>query len=294
MAPKIEPTTPPTFAFDINASTARPGEALETAIRAARLADPVITGPDGRQYAMVPKDFLHHELPDDARRAPFTRQRLTVDDRMSLIAYTNRFSDKASVILADYDMGTISTRLDWHPHNQITDAFGRPGRDEHSITLKLRPSEEYARWNAFANKMHSQADFALFLEENASDILHPDAATMIEISRDFEATVGQSYKSAARLDNGDRKLMFQSETNISSGVVIPQKFSLSIPLYNGEEPEELVANFRWRPAQGDGVTLGFQWHRVEYMRRARFTLIASDTAEATGLPYFIGRQGNPT
>ena len=72
MAPKIEPTTPPTFAFDINASTARPGEALETAIRAARLADPVITGPDGRQYAMVPKDFLHHELPDDARRAPFT------------------------------------------------------------------------------------------------------------------------------------------------------------------------------------------------------------------------------
>lgn len=282
--------TPPAALTPQAIPTADPAALLATVVDAARLADPVITGPGGRTYAMVPRSQELRELSDPALLPPWPLQRLTVDDRASLVAYANRFSTPASVILADYDAGTISARLDWHPHNQM-EQKGTAAPDRHSVTLKLRPSEEFARWDGFAGKLHPQDEFAHFLEENAADVGYPEAAVMIEISRDFEATVGQTYKSSVRLDNGDRRMVFESETKAQNGIVVPQRFSLSIPIYQGESPELLVCLFRWR-AVGDGsVRLGFEWHRVEYMRQAHFAGIAARAGEETGLPVFIGRQG---
>ena len=37
-----------------------------------------------------------------------------------------------------------------------------------------------------------------------------------------------------------------------------------------------------------GLMMGFQWHRVEYQRRAHFAEIATKAAEETGLPVFAG------
>lgn len=265
-----------------------PNDALDAAIRAAILAEPLREGPDGRVWAVVPERAKLAELEDRYALPPWPEASLFLDDRRSLVTYTNRFSQpEKSVIFADYSEGTITTALDWHPHNQ-SPAFGLAAAAVHRATLKLFASEEFARWDAMAGKMHDQAEFARFLEENAADIMAPDAASMIELSRDFEATVGQTYKAATRLDNGDRKLVFTSETNVQSGVTIPQRFTLSIPVYNGEEPEDLNALFRWRAAPGGGVQLGFVWHRLEYRRRARFAAIANQVAEETGLPVVFG------
>lgn len=268
-----------------------PAAVLATVIDAARLASPVVHGPDGRQYAVIPRNHDLRELANPAILPPWPHQRVTVDDRASLVAYANRFSDPRSVLLADYDAGTISARLDWHSDNRGGEAG--PGPDKHSVTLKLRASEEFARWDGFEGQMHNQDEFAHFLEENAADVAEPEAAVMIEISRDFEATVGQTYKSSVRLDNGDRRMVFESETKAMNGIVVPQKFRLSIPVYQGERPELLTCLFRWRAAGGGKVQLGFEWHRVEYLRQAHFAAIAFQVAEDTGLPVFIGRQGDP-
>lgn len=267
-----------------------PGKALEASIAAATRANPVITGPDDTQYALIPPGFRVQELTDATRLNPWPKARITVDDQASMITYVNRFSGPRSILMADFTALTITARLDWHEDNTNgTLAPHQTGPDDHSITLKLIPSEEFVRWDKMQGKQHAQADFARFLEENAVDILFPDAASMIELSRDFEATQSNTYKSAVRLDNGDRALTFASETNAQSRIVIPQKFSLSIPVYNGEAPDELTAMFRWRPSAGTGVTLGFDWHRVEYQRRAHFQAIAFAVAENTGLPVIMGR-----
>jgi uncharacterized protein YfdQ (DUF2303 family) len=155
------------------------------------------------------------------------------------------------------------------------------------VRLTLQASEEFARWNEMEGKMHPQAAFALFLEENASDILTPEPGIMLELARDIEAVSGQSFKARTRLENGDLAFQFETESKIVSKVQAPTEFTLNIPVYHGEDPELLVAKFRWRPAP-DGLTLGFAWHRVEYMRRARFTQIATQAAEDTGLPVIMG------
>lgn len=270
---------------------ANPGETLETVLAAARIANPMIIGADGKQHVFVPEKFKLAQLPNAGELPPWTKQRVTVDDRASLVNYANRHSDPRSIILADYDALTISARLDWHPNNSIVEEHSSAAPDEHSVTLKLRPSEEFLRWDKMEGELHDQEVFARFLEENSTDVGFPEAATMIEISRDFEATVGQSYKSAVRLDNGDRALRFESETKALNDVIVPQKFTLDIPIYNGEAPDTLTAMFRWRASGGGAIRLGFQWHRVEYQRRAHFAAIATTAAEETGLPVFMGRKG---
>lgn len=267
---------------------ADPRTALDAAIEAARIASPVIEGPDGRTWAALPERIKLHDISNPHRLPSRVKQVVTVDDRTSLSAYANRYKSDQSIIIADFDALTISARLDWHDHNQA-ELFPQPGHNEHAVVLKLRPSEEFARWDAMEGKIVPQVEFARFLEENSVDVGYPEAATMVEISRDFEATVGQSYKSSTRLDNGDRKLLFETETKVQNGVVIPEKFTLSIPIYNGEEPELLTCLFRWRAQGGGGVGLGFQWHRVEYQRRAHFAQIATTASEDTGLPVYMGR-----
>ena len=266
-----------------------PREALDAAIDAARLANPVIEGKDGALHAFVPKAFDLKPLPNPYALPPHVIQAVTVDDRASLSAYANRFSDERSIIIADFDASAISARLNWHPDNQLSEDHGKAAPNTHSVTLKLRFSEEFTRWNTMAGKLHAQEDFARFLEENSADVAFPEASQMIEISRDFEATVGQSYKSSVRLDNGDRRLRFESESKAMNEVIIPQRFTLSIPIYNGEPPDTLTALFRWRAQPGGGIMLGFEWHRLEYQRRAHFLQITATAAEETGLPFFIGR-----
>lgn len=286
MAPKPTPDEAAPAAAPAPQIVAHPTESLEAVITAARLAAPVIDSPDGGFHVFVPRGFDLKPLPDVTRLSPWPQARVTVDNRASLSAYANRFSSKRSVLIADYDKGEITARLDWHADNQ---ADLSTGSNAHSVTLKLRPSEEFTRWDTFEGKVHPQDEFARFLEENAADVGEPEAATMIELSRDFEASVGQTFKSSVRLDNGDRRMVFESETKAQNGVIVPQRFHLHIPLYLGEEPDHLTALFRWR-ADGSGkVMLGFQWHRVEYMRQAHFAGIAHAAAEETGLPVFIGR-----
>lgn len=265
-----------------------PAETLETVIKALALRDAKHTGPDGRAYVALPNEFSLHELKDQAFVAPYISQNIVIDDRASLSAYANRFKDERSIILADYDALTVTAQLDWHSHNQSTDA-GSASPNKHRAVLRLRPSEEFARWDKFVKEgFHDQESFARFLEENASDVAEPDPATLIEISRDFEATVGQVYKSSTRLDNGDRKLVFDTESRATNDVVIPQQITLSMPFYNGEDPSEIVAKFRWRPSNG-AVVFALEWHRVEYHRRAHFNQIAYLAADETGLPVFVGR-----
>ncbi|MCJ8138410.1 DUF2303 family protein [Falsirhodobacter halotolerans] len=266
-----------------------PRAGIEAAIEGARLADPILRLLDGRTFALTPDKHRLQDITDPHRLPPRQIQRVTLDNRRSLSDYANRFSTAASILIADYDAMTIAAHLDFHRSNQDDEeGILLPGACKHTATFKLLPSEEFQRWDAMEGDFHPQAEFAAFLEENSVDISMPEATVMVEISRDLEATVDQSFKSSVRLENGDRKFRFETDTRVANDVVVPREFFLNIPLYNGEPPVELRAAFRFRPT-AQGLLLAFEWRRVEYQRRATFAEIAATAAEETGLPFFMGR-----
>lgn len=263
-------------------------DALRALTKAEALALKPFDAADGRQHVLIPDGYKLHDITDPHRLRPRPKGLVTVDDRASLVTYAKRHLNSDSMIFADYEKGTITARLDWHPHNQDATRFGTSGALEHSAELKLLPSEEFARWNSIQDKMLPQADFALFLEENASDIHTPEPTVMMELARDMEGTSGIVFKSRTRLTDGSHGFKFETENKLLTEVAVPDQFQLMIPVYLGEDPELLTAKFRWRPT-GQALVMGFVWHRVEYMRRARFTQIAAQVAEDTGLPWIAGR-----
>lgn len=270
---------------------AHPESALDAAIKAARLASPVIEGPHGARHILVPEGFRLEAAHDPQALPPhIVKTKVVVDQRASLSAYVNRFSERErTILIADYDAGTITGVLDWHTGNQSKDyepLLAMPR--EHSCTLKLRPSEEFKRWAEMENSFHGQAEFAAFLEENAVDVVDPEPAVLIEISRDLEGTQGVTFKSSTRLENGDRSFVYETETKARGDIKVPREFVLSIPLYDGEEPVPLRCAFRWR-INGGQLQMGFVWRRVEYQRRAHFTQIATAASEETGCPVYFGR-----
>lgn len=269
---------------------AHPESALDAAIKAARLASPVIEGPHGARHILVPEGFRLEAAHDPHALPPhIVKTAVVVDQRASLSAYVNRFSDVRSILIADYDAGSIKAVLDWHFDNAVVDGGSLdPQPREHTCTLKLRPSEEFKRWAEMENSFHGQAEFAAFLEENAVDVIDPEPAVLIEISRDLEGTQGVTFKSSTRLENGDRSFVYETETRAKGDIKVPREFVLSIPLYDGEEPVPLRCAFRWR-INGGQLQMGFIWRRVEYQRRAHFMQIATAASEETGRPVFFGR-----
>lgn len=269
---------------------AHPESALDAAIKAARLASPVIDGPHGARHILVPEGFRLETAHDPHALPPhIVKTAVVVDQRASLSAYVNRFSDARSILIADYDAGSIKAVLDWHFDNAVVDGVSLdPQPREHTCTLKLRPSEEFKRWAEMENSFHGQAEFAAFLEENAVDVIDPEPAVLIEISRDLEGTQGVTFKGSTRLENGDRSFVYETETRAKGDIKVPREFVLSIPLYDGEEPVPLRCAFRWRINSGQ-LQMGFVWRRVEYQRRAHFAQIATAASEETGRPVFFGR-----
>lgn len=265
----------------------QPREALDAAIEAARLASPVVEGPHGQRHIFVPDGFDLHHANDPHALPPHIVQAVTVDDAESLVRYTNRFSDVRSVLIADLDEMAIRSVLDWHRNNSHEGEMA-PEPCRHSATLALRESEEFRRWNAIQGELHDQMVFAEFLDENASDIVDPEPSVMLEVARDLEATQGVNFKASTRLQTGERNLSYETQTHVKGDLKVPMQFTLAIPLFEGEEPADIVASFRFRP-RSDGLKLGFVWRRVEYRRRAEFRQIAHRVAEATGRPLFFGR-----
>jgi hypothetical protein len=104
--------TTPTFDFN---------NALKAVMKGAVLADPLLTGKDGRQHALVPEGFVLTDITDPHALHPRPKAVVTVDDRASLVAYSKLHLTDKSTIFADYTAGTITTQIDWHPHNQHED-----------------------------------------------------------------------------------------------------------------------------------------------------------------------------
>lgn len=272
----------------MNNTTLDPRAALDASIDAARLATPVIEGPDGSRYAFVPSGYALNDISDPYRLPPTIKQAITFDDRDSLTTYANRFSDHRSLIIADLDAGTICAALDWHTSNNGGDTTLAAQPTSHKATLRLRVSEEFKRWDHMEGDLHKQEEFAMFIEENVSDVSDPDHSTLLEICRELEATQGATFKSGVRLDNGDRVFKYENETRVANQMAVPTEITLSIPIYHGEETTELHAKFRFRVTPS-GLHLGFRWHRVEYQRQATFRAMAYQIAENTGLPVMFGR-----
>lgn len=233
---------------------------------------------DGREVILVPDGYHVKEVAVGpvADRVIAKRQ---FHDGNSLAAYVNRFKTPDTILVADINSRCISVAIDYHGE--------AVGPVDHVATWTMLPSQEYEAWSKFEGRLHEQADFIRFMEENSLDVILPDPAKLLDLCRDFEAIKTVNFKASKRLDNGDREFTYAESTGTSDKIAVPQKLTLSMPIFYGEEAIEVVALFRYRMNDG-GLKLGYEFHRIQPVIDASFRVAAARVAEAAGLSVHFG------
>jgi uncharacterized protein YfdQ (DUF2303 family) len=250
-------------------------EGLDTLINALR-ERPVFKAENGQEQVLVPAGYSVETVSTPPEQNPI------FEDGDSLIEYANRFDDGQRVLCASTKTGSVVIALDYHV--SATDMVNR----DHTAAWQMEKSEEFKAWESWEGTLHEQEDFIRFLEENSGDVVLPDAATLLDLARDFAAIKTVHFKSSKRLASGDREFEYRDETQTADRIKVPEKIILNIPIWEGEDPTEVVCLFRYRMREG-ALKLGYEFHRVKPVMRASFKLAVTRVAEATGLTPHYGK-----
>lgn len=205
---------------------------------------------------------LETYLPKPVRK----RGAALVKDTNSFIHYVQLHQEPGTLLFGDLDTtgASITAILDYHLSNAGPDkpdfVPGTAGWGEHICKLVMEHSPEWKVWAAHNEHLFTQTEFALFLEDNRLDIVSPEAGEVIDIAKCLEATTGSQFKSAIRLDNGDRKFKYETQTTARAGetgaLTIPEKIKLKLPVFINGPAFEIEAFFRYR-LKSDGSLVLF-------------------------------------
>lgn len=251
-------------------------------------APQIIEGPGGRHYLLTSPEVTAKDITPAGAAKSFTPDRIaqtpTLQTAQSLGDYLALFKTASSVLFANIALNQIVGAIDYH-------APGSAELVSHKATLNLPFSTEWKLWNAIDGEMHSQLDFARFLDENKDDISSPRGADLVEIVKDLIAVESANSKANVRINSDNVDFTFTASTDARSGsggqLEIPKEFELHIPVYFGEEPVPMKARLRWKNSN-EGVTFGVVLLRKEQVRQDEFKRVVGQVSETAALPVFYG------
>ncbi len=190
------------------------------------------------------------------------------------------------MIFADLAQFMVLGILDYHKPED-------PSWCEHRITYTAPRSPEWATWTGRNAKPMGQSDFAQFIEDNIVDIRTPPGAEMLEISRNLQAKKQVAFSSAIRLADGSQEFTYAEEVQGSSSkgkFAIPEKFTLGIPVFRGDQPYEVTARLRYR-IDGGKLQLWYDLYRHKEIEKDAFDAIVGLIAEETAVEIWQGTPG---
>lgn len=237
---------------------------------------------DGTPFILVPEGYHLEDLTRLQPEPLYVNMEKHVIDVDSFSKYVNTFKEEDTAIFASLSHNTVSAVIDHH-------GKGKPRHGKHVVMLDPQVSEAWKTWSGINGQYMSQASFAEFIEENAIDVRTPEAATLVELALLIEASKQGTFRSATRLDNGSFQFNYSEETRATAGggkVEIPAQITLGIPVYEGDEPYEVKAFFRYRLSDGK-LALCIKLHRPSYILQDAYNrLVKQVTEKCSGVPIY--------
>lgn len=242
-------------------------------------------------FAVVPNDCKLVSL-EDYQFGQFPirkRTRLNVFDTNSLVSYFMLFHDDNSRIFGDPVQKSVTAVLDYHMAGEGSARFL-----DHRVTLTCRLSEEWTTWSGSNSKAMEQSAFAVFIEDNVSDITSPSGAAMLEVSRSLRASMACDFSSDIKLSNGQVQFRYQEniQGRVGSGEIeVPDQFAISIPIFFGEPSRTVQARLRWRVNADKKLTFWYSLVKAKTMVDEAFATVLEAISKGTGESVLLGGLG---
>ncbi|HWA07951.1 MAG TPA: DUF2303 family protein [Opitutaceae bacterium] len=229
------------------------------------------------------------------------RAMIILNDHPSFIDYVERHKEAGTIILAEIgpNGGVFVAIIDYHLPEDA-EGTGQAGGaaavksrwGDHVCKYVAEFTPEWVRWMKMNGQLLSQADMALFIEDNLFDIVTPPAAEMLDLVKTLEATQGAQFKSAIRLDNGDRDLQYTHQTQAKAGQQgnsqVPQSFKLKFAILTNGPAYDIECRFRYRISEGH-LALGYEIVRPHKLVELALTDALVAIKQSLKLPVLLGK-----
>jgi uncharacterized protein YfdQ (DUF2303 family) len=227
---------------------------IQAALDAGRALGTPIEPPSRTAVVVVPEKYrvedvekyIEKHLPDPRRTKTF----VSLANADSFIAYVLEYKTKATKVFASVPPGnrepSFLAVLDYHEP-------GLPHWGEHRAGYTCAFTPEWQRWmNKNAVRM-TQVELATFLEENATLVLDPPGAELLELVSTLEGKNNISCSSMVRLPNGKQKLTYEEDvelrgsTSTTQGQVeFPSRLVAGIEPFSGGPTYKITCRLKYR------------------------------------------------
>lgn len=214
----------------------------------------------------------------------------------SFIDYVNRHKISGMTHLAGQATelgGSFTAIMDYHGTGSGDDTDA--GWGEHGITLSLSASPEWSRWIANNQRYMSQEAFAEFVEDNMGDIIHPDAAAVLEMAQGLQGKKTVQFKSGKNLKDGAIKLEYVETIDVTGtatrrddSMQVPNSFMLQLVPFIGADGVQMEARLRFRIGNNGALTFAYILNRPYKVIEHAFLLARTEIEEKTGIKVVLG------
>jgi len=248
---------------------------------------------------------------DDHRLFPRRRAGTAVlSDLPSFNNHVNRFKDADSAVFAcnDRSKPSLTGVLNYHRAGATSD----PRFGDHRALFNFPLSDEWQAWTAFNGKELPMIGFARFLEDHIVDVTPlsnislgeqatnfaqilggrekiADAATLMSMALNMQVFEKSNTANANNLATGEIRADFETIYNDSNGAKlnVPSMFVISIPVFKGEPPSQILARLRFRKA-GAKIIFFYELWRTDIVFDESFDQALNKVAMETGVPIYLG------
>lgn len=167
------------------------------------------------------------------------------------------------------------------------------GYRDFRVAYPIALSREWRGWlerNGRDRAFKSGEDFALFLEQRASQIEEPAAAYIMEVCLNFRADERTTFRAATRLEDGRVNFAYSVEgSDTVENTKVPAEFQLAIPVFDGpgQKVHRLVAKLRYR-ATGGQLVLWYELIQPDAVLEAAYLELMAQVRESFGKPVIYG------
>jgi len=244
----------------------------------------VIIGTDEETVTALPPNWRLETTDHRADADAPTRSKGTVnvhDAKSFATAVRLRSAEPSAVVYADETQAALVAVLN------DDDVEGGPGWRDYRVSLALVPTPEWSHWRTKDGLMQTQDQFAQHVEDGITELVEPEAATMLEIAQQFHATTTARFKTARRLASGEQQFGYEEDIEATAGTIeIPQRLKLVVRPFYGASQYEVGAWFRFR-LNRDVFTLGYKLDRPHEIERAAFADIRNEVETDLGSATFL-------
>ncbi len=257
---------------------------LKTAMEALQTSIVANATKDGADYLVIPANAQVYDLEKLLNAPRRIRQKVSFARLDSFCVYLNEFKKDGTKIFLNAKTGSAVASLDYHTAAQAS-------WKDHSARFDPVFTESWQCWNGSNKQVMDQKKFALFIEDNALDIVEPAPAEMLDIARTLSAKISVVFKKGTHLENGSEQIQYEETIESKAGskgqLEVPSIFTLEMSVFDGRPKRRVQARLRYSIKEGV-LSFSYSLVRLQEILAPEIEQIGDAIADATQLKPLFG------